>query len=64
MRENITPQWLNKKQVCQWLGGVDYTTLDYYIEKDNFPNGFKSQIVANKKWYLPSIEKWAEQNCG
>lgn len=61
-KKNETPLWLNKKQVCQRLGNIGYSTLDYFIKHDNFPKGFKSKIVAYSRWYIPTIEQWEWEN--
>lgn len=37
MKHDIDSKWLDKGQVCQRLGGINYTTLDYLISENNFP---------------------------
>lgn len=58
MKYNIDSKWLNKGQVCQRLGGINYTTLNYLISENNFPQGFKAKVVRFVKWYIPAIEAW------
>lgn len=58
MKHDIDSKWLNKGQVCQRLGGINYTTLDYLISENNFLQGFKAKVVRFVKWYIPAIEAW------
>lgn len=58
MKHNVNSKWLNKGQVCQRLGGINYTTLNYLISENGFPQGFKAKVVCFVKWYIPAIEAW------
>lgn len=50
--------WLNKKEVCERLGGVNYGAIDALIGRKGFP--LPVNLIGNgrKKFYVPQIEKW------
>lgn len=50
--------WLNKKEVCERLGGIAYSAIDNLIEEKGFPSPVSLSDYSNKKFYVPSIEKW------
>lgn len=58
MKHDIDSKWLDKGQVCHRLGFINYTTMDYMISENNFPQGFKAKVVRFVKWYIPAIEEW------